>query len=116
MRCHYLTLFRCGVVFFIIVLSGMVIALPDMATQDQFQSAFRFIRTFANDTIALTILASLFGLTGDDGAFQRFTIEYDVNDSLSVLFGIVTYQSGDLPEMQNVGQNDRVLIEAKYSF
>lgn len=66
--------------------------------------------------MTLTIQASLFGLTGDDGAFERYTIEYDVNDSLSVLFGIVTYQSGDLPEMQNIGKNDRVLIEAKYSF
>lgn len=89
---------------------------PDQATEDQFQSAFRFTRTFANETITLTILASLFGLTGDDGAFERYTIEYDVNDSVSVLFGIVTYQSGDLPEMQKIGKNDRVLIESKYSF
>ncbi|MCD6584470.1 MAG: DUF1302 family protein [Desulfobacteraceae bacterium] len=89
---------------------------PDPATKDQFQSAFRFTRTFVNETITLTILASLFGLTGDDGAFERYTIEYDVDDSLSVLFGIVTYQSGDLPEMQNIGKNDRALIEIKYSF
>ena len=90
--------------------------LPDPATKDQFQSAFRFTRTFVNETITLTILASLFGLTGDGGAFERYTIEYDVNDFLSVLFGMVTYQSGDLPEMQNIGENDRVLIEIKYSF
>jgi len=89
---------------------------PDQASEDRFQSAFRFTRTFVNETITLTVLASLFGLTGDDGAFERYTIEYDVNDSLSVLFGVVTYQSGDLPEMQNIGENDRVLLEAKYSF
>jgi len=89
---------------------------PDQAKEDQFQSALRFSRTFENDTITLTVLISLFGLTGDDGAFERYTAEYDVNDSVSVLFGVVTYQSGDLPEMQNIGKNDRVLLEAKYSF
>ncbi len=89
---------------------------PDQATKNQFQSALRFTRTFINETITLTVLASLFGLTGDDGAFERYTIEYDINDFISVLFGIVTYQSGDLPEMENIGKNDRALIEAKYSF
>jgi len=89
---------------------------PDQAKQDQFQSAFRFTRTFVNETVTLIFLASFFGLTGDDGAFQRCTVEYDVNDSLSVLGGVVLYQSGDLPEMQNIGDNDRVLLEAKYSF
>jgi hypothetical protein len=89
---------------------------PDQAQENLFQSAFRFIRTFENDTITMTVLVSLFGLMGDDGAFERYTTEYDVNDFLSVLFGIVTYQSGNLPEMQDIGQNDRVLIEAKYSF
>jgi len=89
---------------------------PAQATKDQFQSAFRFTRTFVNETITLTVLASMFGLKGEDGAFERYTIEYDVNDFLSVLFGIVTYQSGDLPEMQNIGKNDRALIEIKYSF
>jgi hypothetical protein len=89
---------------------------PDPATENQFQSALRFTRTFVNETITLTVLASMFGLKGEDGAFERYTIEYDVNDFLSVLFGIVTYQSGDLPEMQNIGKNDRVLTEIKYSF
>ncbi|RJP90899.1 MAG: DUF1302 family protein [Desulfobacteraceae bacterium] len=89
---------------------------PDQVTEDQFQSAFRFTRTFVNETYTLTVLASLFGLTGDDGAFERYTMEYDVSDPLSVLFGIVTYQSGDLPEMQRIGQNDRIFLEAKYSF
>lgn len=89
---------------------------PNMAQEDQFQSVFRLYKTFVNETISLTILASLYGLTGDDGAFERYTIEYDINDSTSALLGIVTYQSGDLPEMQNIGKNDRVLVEAKYSF
>jgi hypothetical protein len=69
-----------------------------------------------NDTLTLTILASLYGLAGDDGGFQRYTLEYDVNDFVSVLVGLVTYQSGELTEMKNIGKNDRVFIEARYSF
>jgi len=88
----------------------------DQAKEDQFQSAFRLTKTFVNETITMTLLASLYGLTGDNGAFERYTVEYDVNDFLSVLCGIVTYQSGNLPEMKNIGKNDRVLAEIKYSF
>jgi hypothetical protein len=90
--------------------------LPANAAEDRFQSVLRFTRTFVHETVTLTILASLYGLDGDDGGFERYSAEYDVNDSISVLFGLVTYQSGELPEMKNIGKNDRVFAEARYSF
>lgn len=91
-------------------------AAPANTAEDRFQSVLRFTRTFVHETVTLTILASLYGLDGDDGSFQRYSAEYDINDFTSVLFGMVTYQSGELAEMENIGKNDRMFIEARYSF
>jgi hypothetical protein len=45
-----------------------------------------------NDTLNLTFLMNIFGPTGDDGGFQRFTAEYDLTDSIELTGGIVFYQ------------------------
>jgi hypothetical protein len=58
----------------------------------------------------------MFGLRGDGGAFQRFSVEYDVKDNVSVTVGVVTYQSGDLPFFTNIGDNDRLFFDARYFF
>jgi hypothetical protein len=47
---------------------------------------------------------------------QRFSMEYDIKDDFSVMVGIVTYQSGDKTQFRNIGDNDRLFLEAKYSF
>ena len=89
---------------------------PDKANEDEFQSALRIEKDFLNDTLTFTLLASTFGLTGQDGAFQRFSMEYDLTDSVKITGGAVLYQSGDLPRHKNIGDNDRLFIEIKYSF
>ena len=61
-------------------------------------------------------VASTFGITAQDGSFQRFSAEYDVTDSLQVGGGIVLYQSGDLARYRNIGDNDRFFLEVKDSF
>ena len=91
-------------------------AAPDFTEQDRWVSALRLTRTFLNETLALTILAQTWGLTGDDGAFQRFTAEYDLTDTIELTGGVVFYQSGDLPRFSNVGENDRLYLEIKYNF
>lgn len=89
---------------------------PDNASKDEFQSAVRMSRTFWNQTLTLTLLASTFGLTGQDGALQRFSAEYDVNDAVQVNGGVVLYHSGDLARFRTIGDNDRFYFEIKYSF
>ena len=89
---------------------------PDINEQDEFISALRLTKTFLNETLTLTLLAQTFGVTGDDGSFQRFTAEYDWTDSIEVTGGVVFYQSGDLKRFTNVGKNDRLYIEFKYNF
>ncbi len=89
---------------------------PDEANKDEFQSALRIEKDFLNETLTFTLLASTFGLTGQDGAFQRFSAEYDLTDSVKITGGAVLYQSGDLTRNKNIGGNDRLFLEIKYSF
>jgi len=89
---------------------------PDEAQEDEFQWVVRLTRNFLNETLTLTLLASTFGGTGQDGAFQRFSAEYDVTDSIEITGGAVLYQSGDLARFRNIGDNDRLFFEIKYSF
>jgi hypothetical protein len=91
-------------------------ASPDFAEEDRWISALRLTRTFLNETLTLTVLAQTYGFTGDDGAFQRFTAEYDLTDAIEITGGVVFYQSGDLPRFRDVGENDRIYLECKYNF
>ena len=63
-----------------------------------------------------SFLTNIFGPTGDDGGFQRFTAEYDITDSIELTGGIVFYQSGDLRRTMGIGDNDRVYFEVQYNF
>jgi hypothetical protein len=76
----------------------------------------RLERNFLHENLTLTTLVSVYGETGNGGAFQRFSAEYDISDSLKVNGGLVCYQSGDLPMFKNIGDNDRLFLEFKYSF
>jgi hypothetical protein len=89
---------------------------PDFTEEDRWVSALRLTRTYLNETLALTILAQTWGLSGDDGALQRFTAEYDLTDTIELTGGVVFYKSGDLPRFKNVGENDRLYLEIKYNF
>jgi hypothetical protein len=91
-------------------------ALPDQAQEDEFQWVLRLSRTFINETLDVEYLVSFYGDNGGDGKFQRFSSEYDINDSLKLIGGLLLYNSGDMPEFQNIGDNDRLYLELKYSF
>ena len=83
---------------------------------DRFQTAVRVEKDFLNDTLSLTAVALTYGVTGQDGAIQRFTLAYDVTDAVRMTTGLVLYQSGDRAAFQNIGDNDRLYLEFKYSF
>jgi len=89
---------------------------PDEAKEDKFESLIRITKNFLNETLTLNILTSRFDTTGRDGAFQRFSAEYDVTDAVDITGGAVFYDSGDLVEFRNIGDNDRLFLEVKYSF
>jgi hypothetical protein len=90
--------------------------IPDEAVENEFQWILFINRTFFNEALSVTFVATTFGLTGEDGAFQRLSAEYDLTDNIKLIGGIVLYQSGDLSVYRNIGDNDRVFFEIKYSF
>jgi hypothetical protein len=84
--------------------------------EDEYQTAIRYQGDFINSTLHAVAVASFFGSDGNDGAFGRLSLKYDVRDSLSATGGIVWYQSGDNLLLKNIEDNDRIFIDIKYSF
>jgi hypothetical protein len=91
-------------------------APEDQAQKNEFQSVFRISKDFWYDRLTITALFTTFGINGDDGRFQRLTCEYDWSDSLSITTGLITYQSGDKFIFHDIGNNDRIFLELRYSF
>ena len=89
---------------------------PDSVRQDSMQTVAKLVRDFANDTIQLKILLSVLGSRGRDGSFERFQLDYDLTDSITLTGGVIFYQSGDLGLFSGAGDNDRIFCEIKYSF
>lgn len=89
---------------------------PDYAREDDLQSVLRISKDFLHDRLTLTALFATFDLTGDDGAFQRYTCKYDWSDAVSITTGLIDYQSGDKFMLNNIGDNDRIFLEVRYGF
>lgn len=89
---------------------------PDNAVKDEFQTALRVEREFLNDTLKLTLLALTYGITGQDGALQRLSAQYDLTDAIQLTGGVALYHSGDLAGFETIGDNDRLYMEVKYHF
>jgi len=89
---------------------------PDFVIEDDFQSVIGLSKDFLDDTLTLAIIASTFGVTGQNGSFQRYTADYDLNDDMGLLVGLIDYQSGDKEELKQIGDNDRIYFRLRYSF
>jgi len=89
---------------------------PDFVRRNSLEIALRLQRDFLHDTLHVTLLAVGFGMNLEDGSVVRLGVDYDLRDALSVGGGILLYQDGDLPPLSAFGRNDRVYLQAKYSF
>ena len=89
---------------------------PDNLKKISTQSAAMLTKTWLNETLSLTILASAFGTDLKKGSLQRYELIYDILDGLLVKGGLVAYQSGSTTGFNNIGDNDRLFLEFKYSF
>ena len=89
---------------------------PDIAQENTIQTVAKLIRDFANDTIQLKILLSLFGAHGEDGMFERVQLDYDLNDAVTLTGGIIFYQSGNQGALSAIEDNDRIFFEFSYDF
>ena len=90
--------------------------LADVAVENEKQLALRYTQTFLRERLEAMVLASLYGLTGEDGAFYRASLKYDVQDALALTGGVVIYQSGDNIFFERIARNDRVFVELRYNF
>jgi hypothetical protein len=91
-------------------------AFPDLAQEDSLQTVATLVRDFANDTIQFKMLLSIFGSHGEDGALERFQLDYDLTDSVTVTGGVILYQSADEGVFSEIGDNDRLFLELTYEF
>jgi len=89
---------------------------PDNLEEASTQSVARLTKTWLNKTLSLTILATAFGSDFKKGSFQRYELVYDISDGLLVKGGLIAYQSGATTGFGNIGENDRLFLEFKYSF
>lgn len=90
--------------------------VPDIAQEDSLQTVAKLVRDFANDTIQVKILLSVFGGHGEDGAFERFQLDYDLTDDITVTGGIIFYQAADQGALSSIEDNDRLFFELIYEF
>ena len=91
-------------------------AFPDLAQEDSLQTVATMVRDFANDTIQIKTILSFFGSHGEDGAFERFQLDYDLTDNVTVTGGVILYQSADAGVFSEIGDNDRLFLELIYEF
>ena len=89
---------------------------PDYQKEDDLQGVLRVTRSFMNDRLELSVLASIYGLRGENGSFERLTLAYDLADGWQASGGVVLYQFGQKPMFTRIGANDRLFFELKYSF
>lgn len=86
------------------------------AQQDTVQAILRYTHDFRHDTVHLTALGGTIGWKADDGALGRLSVGYDVRDAVTITVGVMFYHGGDLPVFDGIRNNDRVFLNAKYSF
>jgi hypothetical protein len=89
---------------------------PNYAQRNALETALRVTANFLNDRLELTALAVVFGEKAQDGSVVRLSADYELRDALSISGGIVLYQSGDLLGFREIGRNDRLFAQVKYSF
>jgi hypothetical protein len=89
---------------------------PDFAQEDEIINALRITRTYLNETVELTLLGLIYGPLGQDGSLIRGSVAYDWTDTVNVSLATVLYESGDKYTFTNIGDNDRLFAEIKYSF
>ncbi len=90
---------------------------PDYADSSQLQTSFRYTQDLMNNRLELVFVAIVMGVDAKDGLIERLTASYDVTDNFTVTAGCVFYQEKDNDVIfHNLHDNNRVLLDLKYSF
>lgn len=81
--------------------------------KDSWQSVIRLSLDQLHDTLHWTVLYSGYG---GSGGFTRGQVQYDIADAFTLSGGVVLYRGGDSLMTRGIGDNDRVFLQARYSF
>ncbi|SMN13021.1 hypothetical protein BHECKSOX2_1592 [Bathymodiolus heckerae thiotrophic gill symbiont] len=83
--------------------------------QESYQHALRFTQSYLNQTLNLTAIAGVFGKKGDAGGFARTSLDYAIDDKLSISGGIIDYIGGSTTT-DSIKNNDRIFTKISYAF
>ncbi len=83
--------------------------------QESYQHALRFTQSYLNQTLNLTAIAGVFGKKGDAGGFARTSLDYAIDDKLSISGGIIDYIGGSTAT-DSIKNNDRIFTKISYAF
>lgn len=89
---------------------------PDNRLRNEWQTALRLNRSFANDQVNAILVALLHGSQLDDGGIVRASLDYTPRDGLTLSTGIVLFLRGDTPPFSELSDRDRILLGVKYFF
>ena len=84
--------------------------------KDSQEYALRYSADFLHERLHVTALASRLSPLTRGGGFSRASVEYDLQDALSVTGGVTIYHDGVRTPFKGLGDNDRVFFEIKQSF
>jgi len=89
---------------------------PDSELEDRFGTSVNFTQDYLNQTLHLNLSGMMIGERGEDGGFNRTSLEYEIVDAFSVKGGVMIYQPGESKYFQSLNGNDRLFFEVRYSF
>ena len=88
----------------------------DDKQKDQIEMALYLQQDYFHDTLHLVVLAQTLGLKSEFGSLQRLSLEYDINDKLTVKGGVMLYHGGESVWFNHIKNNDRLFFNLKYYF
>ena len=94
----------------------VVFGFPTFERQDSVTYAFRYTADWLNARLSTTLLAIVFGWKAQDGAILRLQGNYAIRDGLILTLGVLLFEEGDLPPLDQWGRNDQVFLDLKWSF
>jgi len=80
------------------------------------QYSVRFNQSYLNQTLDFTTLYSEFSDKLFNDGFVRSWVDYDIDDKLTVSFGIIDYMGSDDPQFKLIKDNDRVFTSLIYNY
>ncbi len=83
--------------------------------QETYQHALRFTQSYLHQTLNLTAILGIFGKNGDKGGFTRTSLDYAIDDKISISGGIIDYIGGS-SVTDPIRDNDRIFTKISYSF